>query len=372
MKITFWQNMPSHHMAPVQRALADLPRTKVRVIFAGGISNARLDLGWSVPDLGRAETQTVYGDVEMLTKFAKSSDGVNLIGGLGGQFTKCILKNLPHNENDLLGLLLERGIFVGGLKDRLRPLYHRVRLHSIRKKFDLIFAFGSLGVEYYADLGVPETKIFPFLYQSNSTNFTVPSSTSLPVRLIYVGGLTHRKGADLLPEALARLNEYDWNLKIVGGGALKSQMRQRFDQYGLNDRIRWLGEIASERVAVMLGESDLCIVPSRHDGWGMAVNEAIEAGLCVVATSRVGAKDLITSSKIGTIAHDATADLLAEALQPYLNNPQAITLAKCEAVRVREHFRGKAVAKYTVAVLRHLQGKSSAPPAPWEQAAIKS
>ena len=358
-------------MAPVQRALADLPETQVRVIFAGGISKARLDLGWSVPDLGRAETHTISGNVEMLTKLAKSSVGVNLIGGLGGAFNTCVLRNLPREANDITGLLLERGIFLGSLKDRLRPWYHRSLLFSNRARFDLILAYGSLGVDYYRSLGVPAAKIFPFQYQCASGHSTGPVPAGRPARLIYVGGLTYRKGADLLPEALHQLKKYDWNLTIVGAGPMEHQMKELFQQGGIEGRTHWLGEIASDRVASMLAESDLCIVPSRHDGWGMAVNEAIDAGLGAIATPTVGSKDLILNTQAGAVANDATAESLADVLRPFLHDAQRITLAKRAAVRTRDSFLGNAIAEYMIAVLRHIAGEGPAPLAPWKQAAAR-
>ncbi|MFX9050260.1 glycosyltransferase, partial [Acinetobacter baumannii] len=51
----------------------------------------------------------------------------------------------------------------------------------------------------------------------------------------------------------------------------------------------------------LLAQSDVVVVPSRHDGWGAVVNEAIGYGIPVVCTDRCGSLDMVTRPRLGTV-----------------------------------------------------------------------
>ena len=56
------------------------------------------------------------------------------------------------------------------------------------------------------------------------------------------------------------------------------------------------------------------VLPSRHDGWGVVVNEAIGAGLPIIVSDRVGARDLVENGVNGFITIAGNVDSLASAL----------------------------------------------------------
>jgi glycosyltransferase involved in cell wall biosynthesis len=109
------------------------------------------------------------------------------------------------------------------------------------------------------------------------------------VRLFSVGSIVPRKGYDLLIAALAQLVDLPWHLTIAGDRTRDPAAAARLDAdirgRGLEDRVAVLGAVPEERLAVLYAASDLFVLASRFEGYGMAYAEAIVRGLPVIGTA---------------------------------------------------------------------------------------
>ncbi len=116
---------------------------------------------------------------------------------------------------------------------------------------------------------------------------TSPLDISRPM-ILFVGRLDdRRKGFDVLLKAFPQVAEAtDATLIAVGRGDPAGWMRGLSSS--LSSRIKFMGFIPSERLAGLYLQAELCIVPSRMEGYGLTVAEAMQAGRAVVA-SNVGA-----------------------------------------------------------------------------------
>lgn len=122
-----------------------------------------------------------------------------------------------------------------------------------------------------------------------------------PVRLLCVATLTPRKGHAVLLEALAGLSApaglraagaLDWQLHSVGSLARDAPTAARLialsQAPALAGRVTWHGEVDAAALQAQYAAADLFVQPSLHEGYGMAVAEALAHGLPVLA-SRAGA-----------------------------------------------------------------------------------
>jgi len=94
---------------------------------------------------------------------------------------------------------------------------------------------------------------------------------------------------DLLIEACASLPPAGWRLDIYGDGPERAALEQLTAARRLADRIVFHGMVSNDVVRRALVAADCAVLPSRFDGWGMLVNEALAAGTPVICTDRCGA-----------------------------------------------------------------------------------
>jgi glycosyltransferase involved in cell wall biosynthesis len=114
-------------------------------------------------------------------------------------------------------------------------------------------------------------------------------------RLLFVGQCIWRKGLDQLLVALASMppSTPPWVLDVIGSGGEVAVFMQLAEKLDLVDRVHFRAVVKSPALEQFYLRADLVIVPSRWDGWGMAVNEALFAGVPVMATDRCGASSVI-------------------------------------------------------------------------------
>lgn len=161
-----------------------------------------------------------------------------------------------------------------------------------------------------------------------------------PVRLLCLGTLTPRKGHDLLLGALAALRHHDWRLDCVGSAtrspATAAALAGRVADLGLGDWVRLHGELSPAALAVAWDAADLLVSPSHHEGYGMAVAEALAHGLPVVATD-VGAAAGLLGEGAGLVVPAQDQPALEGALARLLGD--GATRARLAAGAARARLR---------------------------------
>ena len=142
--------------------------------------------------------------------------------------------------------------------------------------------------------------------------------------LLAVGAVVERKGYDLLVAALAKLKHLSWRLVIAGDHGRSPEAFRRLEAdiawFGLADRITLLGALSAQQLASLYATSDLFVLPSRFEGYGMAFAEAIAHGLPVIGTT-AGAIPQTVPAGAGILVRPDDVDALASALRRLIENP---------------------------------------------------
>ncbi len=145
------------------------------------------------------------------------------------------------------------------------------------------------------------------------------------VALLSVGAVVPRKGYDVLVAALAKIQRLPWRLAIVGdctrSVATVSQLRAEIARHRLEERIILRGVVTADELASLYACSDIFVLPSRFEGYGMAFTEAIAYGLPVVAT-RAGALSESVPLNAGVLVPVDDADALAHAVRTLIEEPR--------------------------------------------------
>ncbi len=122
------------------------------------------------------------------------------------------------------------------------------------------------------------------------------------VRLIYVGRLIKEKGVDLLIRVLSK-SEFDFNLTVVGDGPCKLSLKGLADTLGIGDKVRFLG--ARNDVDELLRNADIFVHPAVwNEGFGIAIIEAMAAGIPCVAFDKGAVSEIITDNIDGFLVSD--------------------------------------------------------------------
>jgi glycosyltransferase involved in cell wall biosynthesis len=179
-------------------------------------------------------------------------------------------------------------------------------------------------------------------------------------RVVSVGRLVEVKGYDLLVEAVARLVAAgtDVELEIIGVGPNGPALGERIAALGLAERVRLRGSLARGDLPGVLAAADLFASPSRREGFGVAIVEALATGLPVVATRSGGPEDIVGDGD-GVLVDPGSADALAAGIAEAIGRLDSFDAAGI-AARARERFSRQVVAGRLVALYRDIAAGSSA------------
>jgi glycosyltransferase involved in cell wall biosynthesis len=183
-----------------------------------------------------------------------------------------------------------------------------------------------------------------------------PPPASRPARdvatVVAVGRFEHQKGFDVLVDAFARLPA--GRLLLVGDGSERGALERQVALLGLDHRVRLTGWIDDPRA--LLDEADVFALPSRFEGFPLAVVEAMLAGLPVVAADVGSVREAVVAGESGVLVNPDDAAGLATALQRLLEDEaERARLGRGARKRALERFVADRMAKAYVELYRELR-----------------
>jgi glycosyltransferase involved in cell wall biosynthesis len=192
-----------------------------------------------------------------------------------------------------------------------------------------VMPMGRLGEEFFLKYGANPRHFYRLPYTPDYEAFSSVDMNGLERfrsryglhrgrrYLLFSGRLVQVKRVDLLVDAFARLasERPDWDLLIVGDGPLKSELQARLPE-GLRNRVIWTGFLEQRELRNAYHASEVLVLPSSCEPWAVVVQEAMSAGLPVVASHIVGAADeLISDGVSGRIFPSEDLAALVDALR---------------------------------------------------------
>ncbi|MGG6263575.1 glycosyltransferase family 4 protein [Leptolyngbya sp. AN03gr2] len=210
-----------------------------------------------------------------------------------------------------------------------------------------IAAIGSRAQQDYKHR-FPKHPIFNIPYYCNLSAFQSSiERPRQPITILFCGQMIERKGVDLLLQAFDRLIQSgaQARLLLVGREAelpemmrsLSSEAKQAVEYAGFHD---------PEFLPQFFEQADLFVLPSRYDGWGVVVNQALGAGLPIICSDAVGAAvDLVEPGINGVIVPAGDAIALYNALETYVRSPDLIQQASDSSRRKAVDWTPEAGAK---------------------------
>jgi glycosyltransferase involved in cell wall biosynthesis len=140
--------------------------------------------------------------------------------------------------------------------------------------------------------------------------------------LLYVGRIAREKNLGMLLTAFDSLRSKHRNAKLVlvGGGPALAETKAFADELGLGDRAQFLGMMKRADIAPIYGAADAFAFPSTTETQGIAICEALSAGLPVVAVNAGGIPENIEPGADGFLTNDDPAEF-ADRISFLINSP---------------------------------------------------
>ena len=161
-----------------------------------------------------------------------------------------------------------------------------------------------------------------------------------PPLLLSVGSVTPRKGQRLLAAALARLAALPWRCVCAGSlerdPAYAAEVATLVREAGLSGRFRFAGECGAAELDRLYHRASLFVLPSYHEGYGMALADALARGLPVVSTTG-GAIPHTVPVDAGVLVAPGDDGALADALRRLLLEPGGAERRGSLAAAARRH-----------------------------------
>ncbi|MCS4054638.1 glycosyltransferase family 4 protein [Salinibacter ruber] len=216
------------------------------------------------------------------------------------------------------------------LRQQLNPfrrLAHAVLTNPLSEA-SAIACIGSIAVEAYRER-FPDQRLANIPYHCDLGPFlsTSSKSESSEVVFLFCGQMIRRKGIDLLLDAFDRLvhDNAPVRLRLVGTEADLSRHMSEMSESGRR-RVEVLGFQAPEDLPELFQQADVFVLPSRHDGWGVVVNEALGSGLPIICSDAVGAAhDLVVPGENGVRIPAGEVEPLREAMARMVDRPDLRT-----------------------------------------------
>ena len=275
-------------------------------------------------------------------------------------------KLLSRLNSPKIGLIVEPAVMLGW-----KGPFRRLKAwRSYRKYINLItvvLAMGNQGRDFYLRAGFRTNQIVPFLYQCPFGRAEHVSPLADKIRFVYLGQLNHRKGVDQLLQAFLPFRDrQDWSLAIYGRGPRERALQGFVAKRGLTKQVSFPGIIQANEVLKHLAMYDVCCVPSRFDGWGVVTNEAIQAGIPPIVSSKASSSDLVRFSGVGRVYPCGDIPALSRCLHEYINKPKIIQYEKQLAISYAPRIMPDTVAAYMKNLFEHFfLGQGPIPFAPW-------
>lgn len=371
-EIWFWQQIISPHMAVLAAALAR-QGARVTYVAQSAMSAERATQGWQPPALPGVDVRQVSTEADMQALVAQSpAHAMHVCEGIRANGLVSAAQAALARRGSGFWVTMETVEDAGARGLAKRALY-RWLFWRWRRQVKGVLSIGRRTPAWLVARGVPVGKIFPFTYflTDAASAIVAPSvNEGDAVRILFVGRLIDLKRVDLLISALAQVVETQrhFTLQIIGAGPLEGALRAQAAQV-LGQRVQWLGQLPMPEVRRRMAEADCLVLPSRHDGWGAVVSEALMAGTPAICSDRCGAAEVVLASGAGGIFASGEREALYALLAARIAQGRQTAAERAKVAQWAQSLGAEAGAGYLLAIFSYDKTGGVRPSPPWRQMA---
>ncbi len=232
------------------------------------------------------------------------------------------------------------------VRDVMSPYRNRNKLERISRKVLYKKAAGVITMTSTAkeviekETGAMNIKIIP----NPVKNIFVDKKIKKEKIILNIGRLVSQKGQKYLLEVCARIKDPEWKFVILGDGPLLDSLKKQIIDLKIEEHIELPGAV--KNIDEWLSKSSIFAFTSISEGWGIALSEAMTAGLpCVSFNCKVGPSDMIKDEENGFLVPVGDVELFSSRIKELMNNSLLRDKFSIAARRSSEKFKIENIAK---------------------------
>jgi len=236
---------------------------------------------------------------------------------------RTIARALRAHRAELVQCHLARAAHLGGQAARALQLPTLAKTHNYvdlkyYRAIDLLVPTTDSQAQYLREGGIDATRIAR-IPNFSRLRVTAPVARdgNGPLRILALGRCVEKKGFDVLLDALAMLSPHAIELTLAGDGPLRARLEASARVLPASVSVRFPGWC--DDVAPLFAASDLFVLPSRDEPFGIVVLEAMAAGVPIVATRTRGPLEILDSNT-AFLVDIGDASALAQAIEAVIRD----------------------------------------------------
>jgi glycosyltransferase involved in cell wall biosynthesis len=197
------------------------------------------------------------------------------------------------------------------------------------KLADIIFVASKFTASSLSDFPgkLKRIEVIPYGFPPVANNRIYSKNLNKRLKLLFVGGLSQRKGIANLFEAVDAYKNYV-ELTVVGRKANVACPALDAELIKHN----WISSLAHNQILDLMAEHDVFVFPSLFEGFGLVITEAMSQGTPVITTERTAGPDLITPNENGWLVEAGSTDALKGAIENILQKRSVVAEVGAEAL----------------------------------------
>jgi glycosyltransferase involved in cell wall biosynthesis len=340
LRLLIWSSIPTHHQSGFFDALRQR-NIDVVVHYYRQVRSDRLSMGWSDPPglpPGELYVAEGLGSLELCPDWRER---IHVVPGYGIAFLVRLAWFLSRQRASWLHW-----------SEHSQPTLHSHVTFLVKRAYGRLVrrhAIGALAIGELARLefirwGVDPKRIRFLPYAVAGVDAAVAPQSVRPggaPRFLFLGQLIPRKGVDFLLAAMKKvLAAYpEARLELAGTDKSGGGYARAATRLGIAHAVDFSGMIAAAHVGAVLRRCDVFVLPSRHDGWGVVLNEAASAGKAIIASDACGAAHhLVLPGVNGFRFPSGDVPALTAAMLEYCRDAPLAARHGSESRRIFEEF----------------------------------
>lgn len=323
MRVVFLSNYYNHHQSAFSDTMYKCLNGEYYFVAYENVDSNRAAMGWMTDNFPSFVHQYTH-EPEYCDRLIIESDIV-IIGSAPFSLIKKRLQNfgLTFHYTERIDKNAPR--FIPFLKSCVRT----IQLRKYKNNYYYLCASAFTAYDYSKRFAVMDNfykwGYFPNVIKYDSIEDVIASKrTNNVIQILFVSRFIKFKHPELPVLLAKKLKEENiaFHLTMIGIGGLEETIHDMIKEHGLQDEISHIRSMTPVEVRAYMEKSSIFLFTSdRNEGWGAVLNEAMNSGCAVVASSQIGAVPfLLKDGKNGYIYQDGNFDDLCSKVKDLCRN----------------------------------------------------